>query len=426
MVRESDLPNNNYSEIVLERFESRHRLFVRNYSILVFFGVGFLAFILVPVLALNLDSKNIPREVVQQELELETLQPQHDSLQSENNRLRSNLGELNHKLEQLDREQEKMEKMAVAARNEARKVKTRLEETRKDTTRTKIMLSKLSESIDSENYPSLQGSLKRIYEEKLKDAEALTDKLSKQSAAQVNLKENLEKVEANLTTIESQKKQLAVKAAPVRSQAAKVKLDAEETGKKYKKAQKELERGREALSQLEQRQNEIKNRLSNFQSPFGKLPLSLNEASLAFPFIVSVGFLIYALLLADLLRLRCEYHRIVSTAEASNSRAINHRISLVVPLWIDPLKNLWGNSGGAALIFLPALSYFAVVWLVTTDQFFELEAKRLDFYLIRFYKVLYVIGALFIALGVWRILTEWASYNLMLAQKFPADEVKSE
>jgi hypothetical protein len=156
------------------------------------------------------------------------------------------------------------------------------------------------------------------------------------------------------------------------------------------------------------------------------LPLSLTEASLAFPFIVAVGFLIYAMLLADLLRLRCEYHRIVSANQTFEAGTIRHRLALVVPLWLDPLKTVWRNSGGAALVFLPALAYFVIVWLVTTDQFFELEANRLDRDLISFYSVLYVVGALFVALGVWRILAEWTGYRTMLASEPSHTEIRDQ
>ena len=71
----------------------------------------------------------------------------------------------------------------------------------------------------------------------------------------------------------------------------------------------------EALDALQRRKMEISEdkeriraRLDNVESPFGSLPVGLDEAVLAFPLIVAAGALLASLALGDQTRLRREYH----------------------------------------------------------------------------------------------------------------------
>ena len=426
MSTDPGIQDDDYSKQVLSRYDARHRSLIKIYTVFISFGTGFLAFILVPLMGLKLDAESLPQELAMQKKRLESMQPKHDELQEKNATLQEELQKLNQKLAKLGPEQEEIERQAIAVREEVEKVRIQLEETKKDKSLANGMLSAARKALDPEKYPALQEAAKRIYDKTLKEAQALERKISKLSVEEEDLEGNLETAEDKLKKIETQQKQLAVRTEPLRQQATEVETSVKVLEEELTNTRTELKRGQEAVAQMVQRQVDIRNRLSNFQSPFGALPLSLTEASLAFPFIVAVGFLIYAMLLADLLRLRCEYHRIVSANQTFEADTIHHRLALVVPLWLDPLKTVWRNSGGAALVYLPALAYFVIVWLITTDQFFELEAKRLDRHLIRFYSVLYVVGASFVAFGVWQILAEWTGYRTMLASEPSHTEIRDQ
>jgi hypothetical protein len=416
--------DDDYGRTVLACYDARHRSFVRIYTTFIAFSFGFVAFILAPMMALKLDEQSLPGEISQQEEALQTIQPRHDELEAKNEALQEELGPLSDELAKLDAEQAIQRREETAAREAKAQTKEQLRAKFKGRSEAQAMLHGARIAMDPEKYPNLQEAAKRIYGEQLEAAKALEVKIAQLTVEEEDLQRDLAIVERELKRIQTQREILANRALPIRQQATEIEIRAKELEAKIEEASQKLTLGQDALTQMEQRRIDIQNRLSNIQSPVGALPLSLTEASLAFPFIVAVGFLICAILLADLLRLRCEYHRVVSAQQALGAETIRHRLALVVPLWLDPLKTAWRNSGGAALVFLPALAYVVIIWLLTTDQFFDLEARRLDHHLIRFYGVLYVVGVLFVLIGVWRILAEWSAYLAMLSPKpTPAKEM---
>ena len=416
--------DDDYGRTVLACYDARHRSFVRIYTTFIAFSFGFVAFILAPMMALKLDEQSLPGEISQQEEALQTIQPRHDELEAKNEALHEELGPLSDELAKLDAEQAIQRREETAAREAQAQTKEQLRAKFKGRSEAQAMLHGARIAMDPEKYPNLQEAAKRIYGEQLEAAKALEVKIAQLTVEEEDLQRDLAIVERELKRIQTQREILANRALPIRQQATEIEIRAKELEAKIEEASQKLTLGQDALTQMEQRRIDIQNRLSNIQSPVGALPLSLTEASLAFPFIVAVGFLICAILLADLLRLRCEYHRVVSAQQALGAETIRHRLALVVPLWLDPLRTAWRNSGGAALVFLPALAYVVIIWLLTTDQFFDLEARRLDHHLIRFYGVLYVVGVLFVLIGVWRILAEWSAYLAMLSPKpTPAREM---
>jgi hypothetical protein len=417
----SDLNNwdDDYGRTVLACYGARHRSFVRIYTTFIAFSFGFVAFILAPMMALKLDEQSLPGEISQQEEELQTVQPRHSELKAKNEALHEELGPLSDELAKLDAEQAIKRREETAAREAEAQAKEQLTAKFRERSETQHVLHGVRIAMDPEKYANLQKAAKRIYDEKLAAAKALEVKITQLNIEEEDLQRDLSIVERELERIQTQRGILANRALPIRQQATEIETQAKGLEEKIEAANQKLKLGRDALTQMEQRRIDIQNRLSNVQSPVGALPLSLTEASLAFPFIVAVGFLICAILLADLLRLRCEYHRVVSAQQAIEAETIRHRLALVVPLWLDPLKTAWRNSGGAALVFLPALAYVVIIWLLTTDQFFDLEAKRLDHHLIRFYGVLYVVGVLFVLIGARRILAEWSAYRAMLIPEPP-------
>jgi hypothetical protein len=417
----SDLNNwdDDYGRTVLACYDARHRSFVRIYTTFIAFGFGFVAFILAPMMALKLDEQSLPGEISQQEEELQTIQPRLAELKAKNDALHEKLGPLIAALAKLDAEQAIKQREETAAREAQAQAQEQLTAKFRERSETQHVLHAARIAMDPEKYRNLQEAAKRIYDEKIEEKKALEVKIAQLTVEEEALQRDLAIVEGALKQIQTQREILANRALPIRQQATQIETRAKALEEKIAEASQKLTLGQDALTQMEHRRIDIQDRLRNFQSPVGALPLSLTEASLAFPFLVAVGFLICAILLADLLRLRCEYHRLVAAQQALGAETIRHRLALVVPLWLDPLKTAWRNSGGAALVFLPALAYVVIVWLLATDQFFDLEARRLDHHLIRFYGVLYGVGVLFVLIGVWRILAEWSAYRAMLIPEPP-------
>ena len=152
-----------------------------------------------------------------------------------------------------------------------------------------------------------------------------------------------------------------------------------------------------AKNQTEVDKTEIETRLSKIQSPFGNLPIGLKEATLAFPVIIAVSFVVCASLLADLVRLHNAFH-----ASESPAREQGEATSLLAHLWLEPV--LSGRPGLVAVALLLPVGVFivsvAVILAGTLDQ---TDDPLSDQYLRNFYYVLYAIAALFIVRGIRRV-----------------------
>ncbi len=82
------------------------------------------------------------------------------------------------------------------------------------------------------------------------------------------------------------------------------------------------ERMRGKAKELEALKGEFKARLQNVETPFGWLPVGLNEAVLAFPVLLALVFLVSAAQLAEATRLRTALARYVNrVGEASTGSA---------------------------------------------------------------------------------------------------------
>lgn len=180
-------------------------------------------------------------------------------------------------------------------------------------------------------------------------------------------------------------------------------------------AEFEADRGALELrtNEIEEKQRAIEQRLEDFQSPFGRLPLGLKEATLAFPFILAAGFIICALLLADLLRLRCEYHLLMESRSPSGpgTDQVRDRVTLLAPLWLDPVRPGAANLAVVCLLSLPALAFVFSVWLILSGVLQPAEVEPSDRYLRIFYYTLYAVGTLLVITGIHRVARRWTAYR---------------
>ena len=197
----------------------------------------------------------------------------------------------------------------------------------------------------------------------------LAEKIAENSAERERLQSALTEIEATQEQIAEDQKAAAANLAEFEAQQAKLTAISERLNAESLRMSERIKADRAALEssreKIEDEQAKIAARLTEFQSPFGKLPLGLNEATLAFPFVLAVGFLICALLLADLLRLRGEFHQLMLAHAGTHKEqdGFTHRVTLLAPLWLDPVRPSWISIAGAFLLLLPALAFIVTVWL---------------------------------------------------------------
>lgn len=131
----------------------------------------------------------------------------------------------------------------------------------------------------------------------------------------------------------------------------------------------ERERVEEALNRTLARLDGMKG-LQNIQTPFGPLPIGLNELVLLFPVLLAGGFVLCASQFADSLELRREYHRLARLKDPGGDVLDDARIGLAAPVWIDPLHPPLHRIYRAAILALPVALFAAALALLAHNLLF--------------------------------------------------------
>lgn len=110
------------------------------------------------------------------------------------------------------------------------------------------------------------------------------------------------------------------------------------------------------LEKLKRKEKDISDRLNHIESPIGRLPLGLNESLLVLPIILAIGFLVWALLFCEIIRLRKAFHNLLQRKDHSRVILTDRQIALIAPLWIDPAN----HGQNQAIKFLVILILFLI------------------------------------------------------------------
>jgi hypothetical protein len=181
----------------------------------------------------------------------------------------------------------------------------------------------------------------------------------------------------------------------------------------FQRNMRELQKARESMDpELENvvaRLEEMKG-LQDIQTPFGQLPIGLNELVLLFPVLLAAGFVLCASLFSESLKLRQEFHRLSRGRDPEGMFFDDERIALVAPVWVDPLQPSGHRVYRGAILALPLAVFVIAIFLLFDNSLlfgpFMKEARLPSF----IYLALYVISALSIVEGgrrVWRALLSY-------------------
>jgi hypothetical protein len=218
-------------------------------------------------------------------------------------------------------------------------------------------------------------------------------------------------IQSEQTTLLNDLKATSAREQELRKRDEEIGVRVSEVQEKLTSIEIDLKILRERQVEIKTEQTEISVRLSKFQSPFGTLPLGFKEAALAFPFILAAGFLVCSLLLANLIRLRREYHELIGFNRSLDAKAVADRVALVTPLWLDPAVRTWRNLSAAILLLLPIPIFALTAPLISSDWFLQLSTEATSRVLSIFYNLLYFIGTLLLGVGIWHVGQEWHSYR---------------
>jgi preprotein translocase subunit SecG len=524
-------PDTDYVKQVLARYEARHGSFVKQSTIFLVFVFSFLAFVLVPIISLKVESDRVAREIGQKPGQIAAMQEQDTAFRLEAAKLAEERDLVNGELTSLNFVRAGKEAAAERAERQLADLKARLARIAPDKAAQEKRLARLGDSetgmaealgifdvgkrvdglrrwfretaagcgqvqdcrddwqgyyaravraklqadwdadfdfvareivdplrpVEPEIAETIEGRLteaRRIFEANLDrdptfwrtidEKEVFMDTLAVEwerafagiqaivgeRASQVQ--GEMAKLEATLARIAEEERIAETTLAAIRREQSDLLEDLEDASTReeaFRERQEEIESEAEAVTErlagietdlaalrgrqeeIGRKQTEIEERLSTFQSPFGTLPLGFEEAALAFPFILAAGFLVCALLLANLMRLRREYHALMRSSPALDPRAATDRVALMAPLWLDPAIRSWRNPVVAVLLLLPVPAFLLTAALISSDWLLRLATERSGRILMLFYDALYLAGAVLLGVGVWRVAKEWRRYR---------------
>lgn len=164
--------------------------------------------------------------------------------------------------------------------------------------------------------------------------------------------------------------------------------------------EQEQDRLRNEEQKLEAQQEQLGNRLSTLASPFGKLPVGLNESVLVFPVLLAVGFLILMGRFCDTLRLRSVLRALAQEIDPQGTVWNDSSVALIVPLWFDPLDAVQNQSVRWIGLLAPVVAFIAATamsWSISTTFLTE------DPFSQRLYGTLYVLTGVALVFGCWRV-----------------------
>src|SRR5690606_13819034 len=110
--------------------------------------------------------------------------------------------------------------------------------------------------------------------------------------------------------------------------------DLKDAARRLDETQKEVEA---ELATVAARLEDMKG-WQEIETPFGTLPIGLNELTLLFPVLMAAGFMLCSSLFVESLLLRREFHGLTRATDPEGVVLPDERIALIAPLWIDPLQ----------------------------------------------------------------------------------------
>jgi DNA repair exonuclease SbcCD ATPase subunit len=231
------------------------------------------------------------------------------------------------------------------------------------------------------------------------EGDRISKKLSEKTQLQASISEEINALDQEIKKLNVQKNDLTPKLLATQAAVSDLNLD--------------IEQRQDFIDKITAAKTDIEERLEKMQSPFGTLPVGLKEAVLAFPIAVAAGIVLYGFALADMIRLRELYHHATIKRYEDSEPVDQKAISIMVPVWIDPLGSQSANRWRMLMLCLPVLALGITIvlivysWLISPVQPGSSPLIRLV------YLVLYVLVGVFgsIIAGL-RILREWKAYPI--------------
>lgn len=124
---------------------------------------------------------------------------------------------------------------------------------------------------------------------------------------------------------------------------------------------------KQTLHNLKTDEEQIVERMEQIEFPLGKIPIGLNESIAVFPLLISIGFLLSLSLFSDTIKLRRKLHDLYKRKDPARTVFTEEQISLIAPLWIDPLLPKINQRRKLILLSIPFIIFIlSVVFIIYT------------------------------------------------------------
>jgi predicted nuclease with TOPRIM domain len=201
--------------------------------------------------------------------------------------------------------------------------------------------------------------------------------------------------------------------------------DISNAGNQYKMIEKEISEAKSKITEIDTKtdalnatlrnisteKEEVTKRIENVESPFGALPVGLNEALQVFPVIVVVGVMMLCSILAELINLRRRYHLALRSKYAVNHSEVDDNIAFLTPIFVDPCRKIFPNLLRGIVFITPLIIYFVSIGLITYSWSLDGRVGNSAVSIRDGYLILYIILIALVALPLSRVVSEWLNYG---------------
>ena len=141
------------------------------------------------------------------------------------------------------------------------------------------------------------------------------------------------------------------------------------------------------------------------------LPVGLNEALQIFPIVVTIGALMYWIILSELINLRCNYHMTLRHKYSSDHTVVDSNVVLFAPLFIDPQRGLLSNLWRGCVLAIPIVIYVATIVLILYSWSLDATVKGTSTVIRNVYMAVYLISFFLLFIPISRVVIEWRNYR---------------
>jgi F5/8 type C domain len=144
---------------------------------------------------------------------------------------------------------------------------------------------------------------------------------------------------------------------------SKIKSENSTLANQVSNSQIQLTNLNDKLLKLNTEQENIEKRISEFDTPIGKLSAGFNDVITIFPFALAGGFLVCTSILVETMRIRRDYYKYHPKKDNGNT-LYEDEVARTAPLWLDPKDDKQNKIMRVLVLLLPIIIYCVSIGVI--------------------------------------------------------------